>query len=390
MDVAKEKNELLKAWKNGDSPIYLELNIERLWDYCKRNGIKLTKEELKAFTESQYTSDIQYERSSKIKISQLAKSYTFRPKFFSQLHLDVFYLAKDRKYGTSSRKVMLVTCQLTRYTFLINLKDLTLDKQKNAFLKILDKIKNVYPKFYSATLFSDGDSVYRSNAFKVFLQSLNIKSNVVRHRAFRSSRGASVAERFIRKARLVLEAVIRENPKLSFDKILVLTENTLNNKIVKPIKMSPKEALNHKPMDLINMSESYKLKSKPYFLEKISNEKRLKIGQIVRVRIFVAKSFHSTVKESYGRTSDYFVIYEVDSSRQITYYKIADIFNFTVLKAMYSEAELDKVNISLLNAISKMEYSIMDIIRFDKNLVTYKSYYRDYVFTAQKSIVTHL
>ena len=82
--------------------------------------------------------------------------------------------------------------------------------------------------------------------------------------------------------------------------------------------------------------------------------------------------------------------HQIDSSRQITYYKIADIFYFTVLKAMYSEAELDKVNISLLNAISKMKYSIMDIIRFDKNLVTYKSYYPDYVFTAQKSIVTHL
>ena len=178
-----------------------------------------------------------------------------------------------------------------------------------------------------------------------------------------------------------------ENKGLNFREILNRAERICNESISANIKMSPLDALLMKPLDVLSLKMSHRLQNRKYLKREIMQQIELPIGSIVRVKKFVSKSFHSTVKESFGRYSEYMVITSCDKSREIYTYVVSDIFMFTPLNGKYNRYELKVCSISLMDACLKEERAIKRIVKKTENIVFYESYYRDYVFCANKSIL---
>ena len=382
-----EERELEKAWNFPESPIYLSKNWKEINKYCERNNINLSKNRILKFLENRKSSGIRYDDSNSHKIAQTGKAFVLRGKFFSQLHGDHLMLSKKFSYGSSLRNVMIIICALSRYILVEPLHSLKYDKVKKAFSLIMERIKQIYPDFNGGTFFSDGGSEWISANFYSLLKSYNLKSNVVGVRPFRESKGSTVAEASIRRFRMNLETVFSEKKQLSFREKLQAAEKACNEK-TNVLGISAKEALNSRPMDILMLSNSIRLRRRKYLRKELENQSVISLGTIVRVRLYVDKKFKSSVKESYSRFSPYYVVTDIDKTRDVYTYGVSDIFTFVPLSAMYSKAELKICDIDLFNACSKEEINISKVIKYDKELVYYKSYYLDHEFCAQKSIMS--
>ena len=268
-----------------------------------------------------------------------------------------------------------------------SLNNLKFYNVKKAFLSLISRIKNLVPNFKAGEWISDGGSEWENSSFKLLLKEFGFKQNIVRLRDYRGSKGSGYIENKIRYFRRIFERVILENKGLNFREILNRAERICNESISANIKMSPLDALLMKPLDVLSLKMSHRLQNRKYLKREMMQQHELPIGSIVRVKKFVSKSFHSTVKESYGRYSEYMVITSCDKSREIYTYVVSDIFLFTPLNGKYNRYELKVCSISLMDACLKEERAIKRIVKKTENIVFYESYYRDYVFCANKSIL---
>lgn len=380
-------DELRRAWFFPGSSIYLNYNWREIKKYCEKNQIDVTKESILRFIETNRSSNLKAENGTNLKSSHISKNFALRPRFFSQIHSDVLFLSGKRSYKTTMRYILIISCALSNYVMVESLNNLKFHNVKKAFLSLISRIKNLVPNFKAGEWISDGGSEWENSSFKLLLKEFGFKQNIVRLRDYRGSKGSGYIENKIRYFRRIFERVILENKGLNFREILNRAERICNESISANIKMSPLDALLMKPLDVLSLKMSHRLQNRKYLKREIMQQHELPIGSIVRVKKFVSKSFHSTVKESYGRYSEYMVITSCDKSREIYTYVVSDIFLFTPLNGKYNRYELKVCSISLMDACLKEERAIKRIVKKTENIVFYESYYRDYVFCANKSIL---
>lgn len=385
MEVLKE---LKKAWVQPESGIYLSKNWRQLKSYCDKNGIEISKEDIHKFIELQNTSDVSYDNRSKRRIAQLGKNFVFRGKLFSQLHGDVMVMKPGRNYGTAYKFLLIVQCQLSRYIFAEPIYSLKFVHLQKAFLTIMDNLKGIFPTFNGGTFFSDGGGEFSSKAFVSLLKQFKLKSNIVGIRPYRGTKGSGVAERAVRRFRICFETAMAEYRGLTFKEKLKKAEAACNNTIVVPLGMSAKAALDMNAMDLVMLSRNYQVKSRKHLRAELLGQKVLAVGTIVRVVRFVDKNFSSTVKESYGRLSPYYIIVDIEKTRSVFSYMLADIFTFFPLSGTFTIAELKQCNISHVSACEKTELMVKKVLKVDIDKVKYITWYPSHVFVAPKTILS--
>ena len=117
-------------------------------------------------------------------------------------------------------------------------------------------------------------------------------------------------------------------------------------------------------------------------------KKKLPIGTIVRIHMLTKKDIPSSVKESYThkRLSEPYIITDYDTSRELVYYILSDIFLFKRLYGTFSLPELQVVNLDLFQVIAKEEKRLKEIVSYSGEMVIYKAHYNDLNFIANKKI----
>ena len=229
---------------------------------------------------------------------------------------------------------------------------------------------------------------FSSANFVKLLKQYGLKSNIIATREFRKSKGSGIAEACVRRFRMYLETVFHEyKSDTSFRQKLSYAEKACNQKTNAGLKMSAKDALLMRPLDVMAISNSLRLKRRKFLKKELNSQREILLGTIVRIRIFVSKSFASVVKESYGRLSPYFVVISIDKTRDIYSYRLCDIFTFKPLSGSYSRAELKISKISLFEACDMEEKRVKKIIEYKDGNVFFQAHYRGHVFCAQKSFV---
>ena len=382
MESEKEKK-LLRAWSDKNSSIYHSKKLKDIYDFSKRNDLKLNKKEIKHFLELRNSADVTFEDGNKKKQSETSKSFNLRAKFFSQLHGDILHLSKKYQYGTNLKYILLIVCALSKITMVEPLYALKYRFMEKAFEAILKRIKDLVD-FKEATFFSDGAAEFVNNNFRKLLKSNNIKMNIIGTRPYRKSIGSPMAESRIRFFRQSLETQYAEGLKLPFREMLRNAEHSLNHKST-VIGISPMEMLNHRASEIMSMTMSKRLKNRPYLRKAFYFERGINVGQIVRVRLMVKKEF--SAKEAYGRLSPFYIVTNIEKDRDLNYYRLCDIFTFKELSSSYSEAELKKINLNLFEAIEKEQKRVKKIINYDNNDVIYECYYEGLLICANKSIL---
>ena len=111
------------------------------------------------------------------------------------------------------------------------------------------------------------------------------------------------------------------------------------------------------------------------------------LGTVVRIVKNQAKEFSSSKKESYEHLSPYFVILDVDKSREIWTYKVGNLLNMKLLRGTYGIHELVAMKIGFKRAREKEEKNIVKILRKTKDICHFRVRYEDMIINANLSIL---
>ena len=383
--------ELKKAWMDSKTKIYLNKNCEVIYNYMKESGMPISKDEIKKFLNLQKTDGITYKNYGKREIAETGKEFCFRSAFFALMHADLLVLSKRRRYGTSSKFILVAVDQLSRWVFLRQCKSTRFEHQKRAWDDILSTIKNMGKNFKIEVLFHDAGVEFESTEFKQYLKGNNIKNNLIRTRPYRLSKNSPYAESAIRRVRMTLEKAVEmktENDR--FEDILKRVETMCNNEHLSSISMSAKSALDHEPSFIVCLSQSNRLKRRKHLRKELKNQAEIELRSVVKIRKNVDKYFSSVAKESYGHLSKLFVVVDINRSRPLRYYVLADLFTLKRIEGEYSKAELEKFDISYVDACDKESRIVTNIVshKSDVKLVEYNIRYNDIVFIANDSLIS--
>ena len=270
---------LKNAWSDPNSSIYHNKNVRHIKEYCFENAIDVSEAEIKSFLDQNESGNVKFEKVNNKYVSEVSKEFSLRGKFFSQLHADTIHLSKKMKYATNLKYILLVTCALSRYVLLAGMFDLKFKSMEKAFISILNRIKQIYPQFTTATLFCDGGSEMKSSAITSLLSKYGVKVNVIAQRPFRKSIGSGIAERQIRTVRLFFQTEFAENKALPFKEKLLNVEKTVNQRKTF-LGLSPLDCLKARPMDIVMLSRSKKLKRRGYLREAMKKKKDWQLAQL--------------------------------------------------------------------------------------------------------------
>ena len=376
-----------RAIGNESSPVYQSTNPQEISDYLLQKGIDVGKEEIKNYLEKEVVSTVKYKNQGLQKIAQVSKSFVQRGKFFATCHADTMVLSASRNYKTKKKYLLLCICQLSRYLFLEPTSSLKYAYQKRAWEKIFERMKTVFPSAKVSTLVTDAGIEF-SLRLKAWLDSLDIKLNVVARRPFRLSRGASVCEAAIKRVRFNLEKqMLLKSQNQSYEETLRKVEFVCNNQYLSSIEMSAVTALQHEPMYIVMKSETMKLKKRKYLRQALIGMKEIEKFTIVRVKKFQEKMFTSTRKESYGFESPCFMVLDVVRDRPLPSYKLCDLFTLSELPGLYSSEELSLTKLSYLDACNLEQKNIVNVIKVKNGIVRYTVASTDRVFVAGKSLI---
>ena len=82
-----------------------------------------------------------------------------------------------------------------------------------------------------------------------------------------------------------------------------------------------------------------------------------------------------------------FVITDVDKSRAIWYYTVANLFTLEPLKGSFSRAELLVIDIDFVEACEKESRNLRKVISVKNGIVKYNVHYNDIIFEANESLI---
>lgn len=378
---------LKNAWTDSNSDIFHNKNVNDIKDFCFQNGIDISKKEIKTFLDGTESGNIKFENVNNKQVSEVSKEFTLRGKFFSQLHTDVIHLSKKMKYNTNMRYLVVLICALSKYTLLAPLFDLKYKSMEKALTSIFQRIKEIYPKFDRFTLYSDGGGEYKSAKVAALTASFGGKMNIISKRPYRQSIGSGIIERANRTVRMFYELEFAENKSLPYLQKLRNVERSLNQRKTY-LGVSPEDCLRSRPMDIVMLNRAKKIQRRKHFRNALHEKKKLPIGTIVRIHMLTKKDIPSSVKESYThkRLSEPYIITDYDTSRELVYYILSDIFLFKRLYGTFSLPELQVVNLDLFQVIAKEEKRLKEIVSYSGEMVIYKAHYNDLNFIANKKI----
>lgn len=255
--------------------------------------------------------------------------------------------------------------------------------QKKAWEKIFKRIYEVKPSAKIGAVLCDSGIEF-SLALKNWFSTMRIKLNRSQIRAFRLSRGIPGVEAAIRRIRITLQREIVGGPrKQTFSEILRSVEKTCNKQNLSSIGMSANTALlYHDPSYVAMVSESNRIRKRKHLKEAIVNKREIKLFSIVKIKKYQEKLFKSTVKESYEHLSPCFIIFGILRDRQLSSYKLANLFTFVELPGSYSYEELYVMKLSYFEACELEEKNISDVLKVEKNILHYNIMASDRVFLA--------
>ena len=121
----------------------------------------------------------------------------------------------------------------------------------------------------------------------------------------------------------------------NFKDILERTESQCNSEQLSSIGMSANDALNHDANYVVIVSQSKTIGRRKHLKNELKNKTEIKIKTVVRIKKYTEKQFRSTAKESYGHLSKLYVVKEVDYSRPICTYRVADLFSLECIKGSF-------------------------------------------------------
>lgn len=383
--------EIKKALTDKNSVIYNSTNWKTVKNYARRNGIIVNDEEIKKIIEVSKVGDVKYKNFGSKKIAETGKEFVQRFRFMSTLQSDSAVLSKTRKYGTASRYVLVVLCQLSRFLFLRSCYSLKYEVQKKAWESIFKEMLEVYPKAKVSTIIHDGGPDQIS--LKKWFEERKIKSNTVRRRLYRFSKGASNVESAIRRMRNNLEKVtMMKNNGKSFVEKLKIVQDMCNNQVLESIGMSPFNALTQDPAFIAMYSRSEKIKKRKYLRDEMynGNKNELREFDIVKIIKNQSKDFQSTRKESYGYFSPCFLVIEVLKDRDVKRYRLGNLFTFVTLPGTYGRAELKLCKFDYVTACTKEERNIVKVVKYIGSSVVYKIASCERDFVASKTLIDNV
>ena len=380
--------EIKRAINDDNCEIYNSTNVKEILSYARKKGINVTTKDLKKHLEKTAVGDVRYKNSGNARIRQTGKEFVMRSRFFSTLLADSMILSSKYSYRTSAKYILVVLCSLSRFVFLRSCFSLRHEFQKQAWTSIFKEMKEVKDNFEVSQVIFDGGSEFGMELQKWLKNSKGIKSNTVKRRPYRFSKGVGGVESAIRRIRNNLQKeMAKKNKGIGFKDILAKVQKTCNSQVLSSIRMSPKDALTQDPNYMAMLSSTIRYKRNKYLREEIKNNVEIDVMTVVQILKNQSKEFSGSRKESYGWLSPFFIVVDILRDREIKRYKLANMWTFIPLMGTYSAAEIKVSSLSYVEACEKEEKKINSIVSVKKDIVLFNIYACDRTFVGNKSII---
>ena len=339
-----ESREILeKAIRGKGSPLFLSKNARQIGKYLKKKGFDVGQSEIKEYLAEQKSNDILIKNDSKRKASELSRPWILPPNYFEWLNVGLCHLSKNRSYGSSSpRYVLVMVCGLSLYSYF----SCCYSTKSNSVIKSFEDIfrRSPYLPERARKIWGDLGVEWLSNAITQYFKSKGLKFYGIRPRRLeRKGKGNVVCEQSIRLFRSYLEVYMRDiGNDVPFAQKLLEIENAVNSKPRSSLNfMSSKEALNQDPRHIRNIKAGNRFRRRKSLRNNMIRPTKLPLFAIVKVRKFAPKD-GMFAKESYGSIStNYYCVTDIVNIEFVNYHLLSSVFNLApVSDSRFSCAEL--------------------------------------------------
>ena len=338
------ENKIRKLY-NDPSIGFIGVNV--FHDKLIEHGINIEIDELKRILSKEESYTINRPAKTKF-ITRKVIVYNV----YEQLQADLVFM--DNKQGAPAKEnnnikyLLTIIDVLSKYAWVVPLKDKTGKSITDAFEPILENIK---PKLLQV----DKGTEFYNKTFEEMINKYNIKMF-----STNSDKKAQIVERFNRTLKLRMGKLFdAQNSFRYIDKLQDLVDN-YNNTIHSTIKMKPIDAI--KP-------ENYNILIDNYYknFSNKNNNIKFEIGDIVKIPIYLS----TFTKEMTGKwTRELFKISKINNTIPVTY-NLVDLKDEPIEGTFYTE-ELQKIDKSVLDEPLKIEKVIKT--SKGKSLVKYLGY----------------
>ena len=384
-----ESRKVLKRAVSGKgSPLFLSKNAYEIGKYLKRKGFDVEQSEIREYLAEQKSSDIVIKNNSEKKISEVSRPVILPPNYFEWLNVDLCYLSRDRGYGSSStRYILVLMCGLSLYTYYAPCSGTRSSFVIKSFQSIFDRSPFVPER--SKKVWGDLGIEWRSAEISQFFKKNGLKFyGILPRRLERKGRGNVYAEQSIKLLRQFLESYQRDvGNDVPFAQKLLEIETAVNSKPRSSLNgMSSRDALNEDPLHIRNIKASNRFRRRKSLRKNVISPAKLPLFAIVRVRKF-AKKDGLGAKESHGSISrNYYCVIDVENYDHVDYHLLASVFNLKkVSDSKFSYAELKfypEMTVPKARYYNVLNNS--EIVKRDNNYVYMKPDYCDETFYAAK------
>ena len=371
-----------------DSPLFLSKNAYEIGKYVKRKGFDVEQSEIEEYLAEQSSADIVIKNHSEKKISEVSRPVVLPPNYFEWINVDLCYMSKNRGYGrSSSRYVLILVCPLSLYTYYAPCYGTRSSYVIKSFQSIFDRSPFVPER--SKKVWGDLGIEWRSAEITQFFRKNGLKFyGVSPKRLERRGRGNVYAEQGLRVMRYYLQSYIKDvGNDVPFAQKLLEIETAVNSKPRTVLNgMSSKDALNEDPLHIRNIKASNRFRRRKSLRKNVVSPAKLPLFAIVKVRRFAKKDGLGT-KEAYGSLSNnYYCVVGVENRDHVDCHLLGSVFNLTkVSDSLFSYAELKYY--AEMTIPKARYYNVLynsEIIKRDNNYVYMKPDHCNETFYAAK------
>ena len=389
-----ESREILeKAILGKGSPLFLSKNVTDIGKYLNKKGFDVEEGEIKEYIAEQRSNRVIRKNNSERKISEVSRPVILPPNFMEWMHIDLCYLSKNRSYGRSStRYVMVLTCGLSLYVYYEPCSSTKGQSVIQAFQGIFDRSSWLPEK--AKKIFGDKGVEWENHAVKNYLKSKGIRFYAIEPRrgveGERRGRGDVYAEISIRELRQYLEKwALDVGNDVPFRERLLEIEKAVNLKPRSSLGgISSTAALTYNPVEIRNIKANNRFKKRKSLKKNLAKPAKLPLFSIVKVRSFQKKELFR--KEAYGTLSkNYYCVINVVNYDTVDYHEIASVFDLKVIsESKFSHAELQYFpGLSVPKARYLNVLHNSEVVKRDDMYVYLKPEHCDEIFYASKDVL---
>ena len=339
-----ESREILKrAISAKGSPLFLSKSVAVIGKYLKRKGFHVEESEIKEYLAEQKSNEIVIKNNSEKKISEVSRPVILPPNFFEWINVDLCYLSKNRGYGSSStRYVLVLVCGLSLYTYYAPCYSTNSSSVIKSFQSIFDRSPHVPER--SRKVWGDLGVEWTSKEISSFFKKNGLKFyGILPRRLERKGRGNVYAEQSIRVLRSYLESYQKDvGNDVPFAQKLLEIEKAVNSKPRSSLNgLSSEAALHENPLHIRNIKAGNRFRRRKSLRKNVISPAKLPLFAIVKVRRF-AKKDGLSAKEAYGSLSgNYYCVIDVENHDTVDYHLLASVFDLKkVSDSKFSYSEL--------------------------------------------------